>query len=190
MEDTRTLLLNSWMAPHEILNWQEAITHVYKGTADVLEEYDITVSSPSVTFFVPAVMRLRRTISGVKRGVKFSRLNVFARDNFRCGYCNRLFLYKELTYDHVLPRKQGGRTVWENIVTSCRPCNARKGMRTPEQAGMRLLRRPARPHALPLHAVFIDVRQVPPVWEPYLDLKSNGHGVYVVGRDHVEATVS
>jgi hypothetical protein len=88
-----------------------------------------------------------------------------------------------LNYDHVIPRKQGGETTWLNIATACYPCNEKKAGRTPEQAGMKLLRKPARPHALPLHAVFIEARKIPPVWEPYLDwakAQPHGNGYYLV----------
>lgn len=100
-----------------------------------------------------------------------------------CQYCGERFTMRDLNYDHVVPRKQGGVTTWENIATCCYPCNERKAGRTPEQAGMKLLRKPARPHALPLHAVFIEAGRIPPVWEPYLDwakAQPHGNGFYLV----------
>ncbi|MBI5535781.1 MAG: HNH endonuclease [Deltaproteobacteria bacterium] len=175
--NTRTLLLNSWGMPHAVLTWMDAITLAHVDKATVLEEYDETVSSPSTTMYVPAVMQLKRTSPAIKRGIKFSKVNVFTRDGWRCQYCGGRFAMNELNYDHVVPRKQGGKTNWENIVTSCYPCNARKAGRTPEQAGMKLLRRPARPHALPLHAVYIAATTIPEPWKPYLDLsKAQKHG--------------
>jgi len=183
--ELRTLLLNSWSLPHAILNWREAISLLYsEKKVRVLEEYDETVSSPSTTLFVPAVMQLTRTVAPVKKGVKFSRINVFTRDRFTCQYCGSLFQMDELTYDHVLPRKQGGKTTWENITTACYDCNEKKGGRTPDQAGMRLLRHPARPKALPLHAVFMEHKNVPDVWLPYINLdkiQQNGSGYYMMG---------
>jgi len=181
----RTLLLNSWMTPHAIVSWHNAVTLVYQGKVDILEEYEETVSSPSTTYFVPAVLRLRKTVATVKRGVKFSRVNVFTRDGFRCQYCGESKQAKDLNYDHVIPRRQGGITTWENIVTSCYFCNDRKGGRTPEQAKMKLLRKPAKPHALPLHSVYLDSSKVPSAWGPYLNLEgalSLGEGVYLIGN--------
>jgi len=180
----RALLLNSWGLPHAVLNWDEAICLVYQDKALVLEEYDETVSSPSTTYFIPAVLQLREPVRGFKKGVKFSRINVFTRDGFRCQYCGVRRMMRELNYDHVLPRRQGGKTNWENIVTCCYPCNDRKGGRTPEQAGMTLLRSPGKPHSLPLHPVFIPAKGIPPVWEAYLDLSKalpHGEGYYLVG---------
>jgi len=82
--------------------------------------------------------------------VKFSRINVYLRDDFTCGYCGRRLPMSQLTYDHVLPRARGGRTDWENILTACTGCNAKKGARTPAESGMRPLRQPFRPTSLPL----------------------------------------
>ena len=115
-----------------------------------------------------AMQRLRAIIAGMKRGVKFSRINVFARDEFRCQYCGARRPVHELNYDHVVPRVQGGKTVWENIVTSCYECNARKRGRTPEQAGMKLLRAPTKPKALPMTTVLPRHHGgIPEAWSPY-----------------------
>lgn len=181
--ETRTLLLNSWGLPHAILSWQEAVCLTYQDKAAILEEYDETVSSPSTSYFIPAVLQLKEAVKPFKKGVKFSRINVFTRDSFRCQYCGGRFMMKQLNYDHVIPRKQGGKTTFENIVTSCYPCNDRKGARTPEQAGMRLLRKPAKPHVLPLHPVFISANDIPEVWKGYLDFSKahqHGEGYYLV----------
>ncbi len=163
-----TLLLTPWMIPHKIIPWQTAVTMSYLGKVDVLEEYEDVIRSPTLAIRAPAVVRLRRPIGGMKRGVKFSRINVFARDDFRCQYCGQKRGLSDLNYDHVVPRVQGGKTVWENIVTSCYECNARKRGRTPEQAGMKLMRAPVKPKALPMTTV-IPRRNglIPEVWSPY-----------------------
>jgi 5-methylcytosine-specific restriction endonuclease McrA len=77
--------------------------------------------------------------------VRFSRHNIFTRDDHTCQYCGGLFARAELNLDHVVPRSQGGKTNWENVVTSCVSCNSRKGGRTPVQAGIRLVRPPRKP---------------------------------------------
>ena len=163
----QTLLLTPWMIPHKIIPWQTAVTMTFLGKVDVLEEYDEDIRSPSLAIKAPAVVRLRRPLGGMKRGVKFSRINVFARDEFRCQYCGARRPVHELNYDHVVPRVQGGKTVWENIVTSCYDCNARKRGRTPDQAGMKLLRRPVKPRALPMTTVMPRHGGIPDVWSPY-----------------------
>ncbi len=168
-----TLLLNSWMLPHRVIRWEEAITLWYLGKVDVLEEYDVLISSPTITVPLPAVVRLRRHVSGVRRGVKFSRSNVFSRDGYQCQYCGSKKPRCELSFDHVLPRTHGGRTGWENIVTACRPCNLKKRNRTPEQAGMRLMRPPARPVSLPIEPMSFGGRDIPTEWRCYCVSESN-----------------
>jgi 5-methylcytosine-specific restriction endonuclease McrA len=168
--EPRTLILNAWMSPHSIATWQQAICLLVTGKVDVLEQYEAEVSSPSMTIRIPAVARLRKELGTHKKGVKFSRVNVLARDSFRCCYCGQKKRARELNYDHVVPRHKGGRTVWENIVTSCYACNSRKGNRTPAQAGMRMHFQPYRPHALPMtQPLLVSVDTVPDVWRPYLE---------------------
>lgn len=170
----KTLLLTPWMTPHNIVSWQTAVTLMFLGKVEILEEYDEQISSPSVSLRAPAVARLKKPVGAVKRGVKFSRINVFTRDSFRCQYCGSRRVMRELNYDHVIPRTQGGRTVWENIATCCYPCNERKGSRTPEQAGMKLMRAPFRPKSLPISHLYLEAHQVPPEWNGYCVTASDG----------------
>jgi 5-methylcytosine-specific restriction endonuclease McrA len=162
------LMLTPWMQPHQIVAWPEAICALYLGKAEVLEEYAEKIRGPSISMNIPAVMRLKKPVTRVKRDVKFSRLNVYTRDDFRCQFCGAKRPARELTYDHVLPFSRGGKTDWENIVTACGRCNRKKGNRTPEEAGMQLLKRPARPKSLPLVRCFALPRVVPAQWQPYL----------------------
>lgn len=164
----RTLVLNPWMMPQKIVSWQDAVTMMFLNKVDVLEAYDEEIASPSFSMRMPAVVRLKRALGSTKRGVKFSRINVFTRDSFRCQYCGDKKNMKELNYDHVVPRMQGGKTVWENIVTACYPCNNRKRNRTPEQAGMALLTRPYKPKALPHAPLMIDSNKIPIAWSGYV----------------------
>ncbi len=164
---TRTLILTPWMAPHRVISWQRAIVLLFLGKVEVLEEYDERVVAPSLTLRTPAVARLTRGNVSTKRKVRFSRVNVFTRDGFRCQYCGVRKSMDALNYDHVVPRVRGGKTGWENIVTSCYDCNDRKGSRTPDEAGMKLLRRPHRPATLPLTPFIRSEKGVPPVWRDY-----------------------
>ena len=169
-----TLVLTPWMEPHRIWHWQKSIHCLAGGRIQALENYDVTIASPSVSFQIPSVARITGKIPYHKRGVKFSRINVLTRDNFTCQYCGERFPRRRLNYDHVIPRKQGGKTVWENIVSSCYPCNARKGGRTPEQAKMHLIRPPFKPKELPLTTAAFPIAQAPDEWKFYLQ----GHQVF------------
>lgn len=99
---------------------------------------------------VPKIIRLLGYDRLPAQGVKLNRRNLFARDRNRCQYCGRTFPTSDLSIDHVTPRSLGGGDSWENLVCACVRCNARKGGRTPDQAGMKLITRPARPKRNPL----------------------------------------
>jgi 5-methylcytosine-specific restriction endonuclease McrA len=164
----RTLLLTPWMAPHKIISWQRAVTLLYLGKVEVVEEYDDELRSISAVIKTPAVVRLTKGHASTKQVVRFSRVNVYTRDGFRCQYCGAKKPMDELNYDHVIPRMRGGQTVWENIVTSCYGCNDRKGSRTLEEAGMKLLRKPFKPKTLPITPAFrLEPSRLPSVWQPY-----------------------
>lgn len=161
-----TLLLNSTYEPLKVITWQRAVTLMWLGKVEVVRTYDRDVRSVTVRLRMPAVVRLLRFVRRRAPAVSFSRRNLFARDEATCQYCGRRCDPPELTYDHVLPRSQGGRTEWTNVVTCCVPCNRRKGGRTPEQAGMRLLRPPRRPdHVL---VVTVAVKNAPESWRDFL----------------------
>ncbi|TAK15112.1 MAG: HNH endonuclease, partial [Rhizorhabdus sp.] len=104
-------------------------------------EYDREVRSPNFAMRLPSVIALRQYVKQSDNPA-FTRFNLFLRDRFSCQYCGSL---QDLTFDHVIPRAQGGRTTWENVATACAPCNLRKGGRTPRQAGMRLFEIARRP---------------------------------------------
>jgi 5-methylcytosine-specific restriction endonuclease McrA len=168
---SRTLLLSQSYEPVKVISWQRAITLLTLGKVEVIEEFDGEVRSPSVVFKLPAVVRLVRTFKRFRKPAKFSRVNIYARDNYRCQYCGAKRLMEELTYDHVIPRSKGGKTVWTNIVTACAPCNEKKGDRTPEDANMALKRRPSQPRWVPAVSVHINSRRtVPDAWRCYLGL--------------------
>ena len=160
----RVLLLSQSYVPHKVISWQRAVLLWFANKVEVLESYDEDLRSPSVTLKMPAVIRLLRPVARVRRSIKFSRMNVFARDFYCCQYCGQTKRTNELNYDHVVPRHQGGKTNWENVVSSCYACNSRKRNRTPEQAGMRLLRRPSRPAVLPVKPPQLEPQDIPPAW--------------------------
>jgi 5-methylcytosine-specific restriction endonuclease McrA len=161
---TRTLLLSPWYVPIKVLRWQDAVKMRYEGTAEVVVEYEDEICSPSVTWKMPAVMRLRGMPKVQKRGVKFSRLNVYQRDGYRCQYCGNRFPAAMLSYDHVVPRAAGGRTDWLNVVSACKPCNTRKADKSCDDAGMWPLTDPHRPRSLPMQSPLIDPSSAPEEW--------------------------
>lgn len=148
--------------------WQDAITAVFLGKAETIEEYDDEVHSTFKVYKIPAVIRLLHKIRRHKKPVKFSRVNIYGRDEYRCQYCGDRKKIGDLTYDHVLPRSQGGKTTWTNIASACDDCNSRKGGRTPAQAGMRLLKQPVQPASTPVFVVQVSRESAPAAWRDYL----------------------
>ncbi len=164
----RTLLLTPWMTPHRVISYERAIVLSFLGKVEVVEEYDELVTSPSLVIKAPAVVRQRRGRPAGRARITFSRMNVLVRDGFTCQYCRVERCASELNLDHVLPRSRGGATSWENVVCSCYPCNQRKAGRTPEEAGMKLLERPARPSVLPERArMRAGAGVIPEAWRAY-----------------------
>ena len=100
--------------------------------------------------------------------MKFNRRNIFARDGNQCQYCGKKFPTSELSLDHVVPRSQGGKTTWENIVCACVDCNVRKGGRTPKQAHMTLIRKPEKPKRSPLLSMKLSQKKYLS-WQSFLD---------------------
>ena len=167
-----TLLLNASFEPLRVVPWQRAFVLVFQQKVEILEEYSTAISTVSRRFKVPAVIKLRRWVN-LKRQrpvIRFSRANVYARDDFHCQYCYKKFPERELTLDHVHPVVRGGRKVWENIVTACIRCNQKKSDRTPEEVGLRLLTKPHIPQWLPGMYHSLRTKTAPDIWVPYLDV--------------------
>lgn len=163
----RTLLLNQGYEPLATISWQRAITMLTMGKIEVIEEYDRELRSRHLVIKMPAVVRLINFFRRGKKAVKFSRRNILARDGWKCQYCGRKVSTESMTQDHVLPRSQGGKTCWENIVTCCEDCNAMKANRTPQQAKMQLVKKPSRPTWVPIFSIQLG-GSPPEQWRDYV----------------------
>ncbi|WP_128891636.1 HNH endonuclease [Erythrobacter sp. HKB08] len=127
--------------PLSLWPWQTAIKAVFLDRVTIVESYERRVHSPSLDMQIPSVIALRDYVKQ-SEWPAFTRFNLFLRDRFTCQYCGSK---DHLTFDHVVPRRLGGKTSWENIATACAPCNMKKGGRTPRQAHMQLMVDPIRP---------------------------------------------
>lgn len=163
-----TLLLTRGYEPIDRISWQRAIGLWFRSKVEIVERYeDRLVRAPSLELAMPSVVRILDGVRPKRLAVTFSRANVFLRDRGQCQYCARKLARSEATYDHVVPRRLGGKTTWQNIVIACFACNQKKGGRTPEQARMKLRSIPARPGARP--AVWaMEPGTVPFSWRQYL----------------------
>jgi 5-methylcytosine-specific restriction endonuclease McrA len=164
-----TLLLNASFEPLKIISWQRAITLLFAGKVEVIEEYSREVHSVTFSIKLPSILRLLKYVRVKKsRVVKFSRANIYARDRHTCQYCGSTFNSADLTFDHVIPVSRGGTKSWDNIVTACIDCNRRKGGQTPEEAGLRLIQKPMEPRWVPNLSVTLVFRNFPESWRDYL----------------------
>lgn len=186
MLNSSVLVLNRSYLPVHVTSARRAFTLLYQGIARVVNEQYQTfdfeewsqlgaardaeaVGTPGGRIRVPRVIALVAFDRLPKRHVRFSRINLMARDSFQCQYCGRRPHRAELNLDHVVPRSLGGRSTWENVVTSCVDCNRRKGGRTPRQAHLKLLRKPERPRWTPLaNLMWSSVRYQE--WRPFLSV--------------------
>jgi 5-methylcytosine-specific restriction endonuclease McrA len=168
--DQPTLVLNkNWQPVHVttvarslVLLWNDAARVVDPDlyvllswddwTRDVPDEGAPCVRSARLRLRVPEIICLAHYDRLPSTAVTFSRRNVAKRDHYVCQYCGAQPGAESITIDHVVPRSQGGVSTWANCVAACTECNARKGDRTPEQAGMKLRRRPVRPEWKPFYA--------------------------------------
>ena len=136
-----TLLLNASYEPLRVISWQKALTLFFAGKVEIVEEYDREIHSISFAIRLPSIIRLLKYVRVKNHNkVKFSRANIYARDDYTCQYCAKKSPPEDLTFDHVVPVARGGQKRWDNIVAACFRCNHKKGGRTPEEAGMHLVR--------------------------------------------------
>lgn len=142
----RVLVLNASYEPLQIISVRRAVVLLLQEKAELIEAAEQRLRASSFSLDTPLVIRLVRYIR-IPRRLKLpcSRRGVLARDRDTCQYCGVQPGRASLTIDHVVPRSQGGLTIWDNVVTACRECNRKKGGRTPEQAHMLLMTKPRQP---------------------------------------------
>jgi len=187
----QVLVLNRLWQAVNVCTARRAITLLFEGHAQVVldradgsfqtysfrewqdfsqrEAHPECIRTVSFRIRVPRVILLLVFDRLPKKEVKFTRHNIFERDKNTCQYCGRVFDRTELNLDHVVPRERGGPTTWENIVCSCVDCNTRKANCTPQEAGMRLIRKPKRPKWRP----FVQINLGLPChesWKHFLDV--------------------
>lgn len=171
-DQLRTLFLTNGYEPLKIVHWKTGILKALNGRGEILHSHDYIVhrsKDGQNEIFAPSVIRLTSKVKMSFKTPKYSRVNVFIRDNYTCQYCAKRFGRGQLSLEHVIPKAAGGKANWENIVTACYPCNNKKSNRTPEQAGMALLRTPIRPKVKMVRYQLQDVERTPEEWKFYVN---------------------
>ena len=185
------LVLNRLWQAVNVCTARRALTLLFQGQAQVVSMPRTAHSAPSISRNGATFPKTRRSEESVrtisfrirvpriillliydrlpKKEVKFTRHNIFERDKNTCQYCGRVFDRKDLNLDHVIPRDRGGPTTWENIVCSCVECNTQKANRTPQEAGMHLIRKPKRPKWRPFVQINFSLHRHDS-WKHFIDL--------------------
>lgn len=168
------LVLNASYEPINVISDTRAVVLILQGKAESVLDQDRICAGAEEALMFPSVIRLTYMAKVPRmRQVPLSRRALFQRDGYQCQYCGER--PDKLEVEHVVPRSHGGRNVWENVVTACRACNARKRDRTPEEAGMRLLSKPFAPSRVAMIA-----SRGHDEWNPWLE----GHNIERARSDH------
>ena len=197
------LVLNKAYVPVHVVSARRSIVLLYRELAEVVHvedglynnfdfetwmEYSEFLSESKTDFqdwvrgtgfelMVPRVVRLYRYDRVPKQTLRFNRKNLFARDQNRCQYCSKEFPTHQLSFDHVVPKSRGGDTSWFNVVCCCLKCNSVKGNRTPKEADMQLLRKPAQPYFSPVLSIKLEDPRYK-IWGSFIQTKqktANNH---------------
>lgn len=201
--NTSVLVLNRFYMAVHVISARRAFVLLYRDLAEVIHfednqyaNYDFTawceiselrsaerqasedwIRTVSFELQIPRVIRLYRYDRVPRQSLRFNRRNLFARDEHRCQYCGHAKPTSQLSFDHVMPRSRGGPTSWENVVAACVDCNTKKGGRTPREARMKLIRKPAKPKYSPVLASKLKN----PKFESWRSFVSPGGSVVDVG---------
>lgn len=161
------LMLNQNYEPLSVCTVKRAICMQLMGKVDVVETYDgKRIHSVTHSIPVPSVVRLSWYVNVPYKRILLTRKNIIKRDGHVCQYCGDK--KGPMTVDHIVPKRLGGSDTWENMVCACERCNNRKGDRSPDQAGMKLARRPRRPNHITFIQSFVGISDER--WKPYLFL--------------------
>jgi 5-methylcytosine-specific restriction endonuclease McrA len=168
MDSGKVLILNQTFEPLHVCSARRAVILLFTGKAERIEDTSRVFRSPSVTISVPSVIRLHHFVKKpVPPTISFNKKNILKRDTYTCQYCGRNS-GERMTIDHVIPKSQGGRTVWENVASACRACNLKKGNKGLAEAGMSLGRKPIRPLSVSYLGILAHASQHLEVWKKYL----------------------
>lgn len=160
------LVLNQSYEPLNVCRARRAVTLIFYGKAELVENGTGYIHTTRAVFPLPSVIRLFYLVRRPRTEPKLTRFEVFNRDHFICQYCGKQT--RQLTLDHVIPRHLGGEHTWDNLVSACVVCNHRKAGRTPEQARMKLLRNPSQPRSKLTFNIPYQYLQTYIQWQKYL----------------------
>ena len=186
----QVLVLNRAYVPVDVVCVRDAISDAYKEGASIVDSdyteyswddwYDLFsvpkesegepdskyVTDKAHKVRVPEVIILHDFKAVPKRQIKLTRRHLYIRDKGTCQYTGKKLSTREATLDHIIPRSRGGKNTWENLVLCDPTVNRQKDNRTPEEAGMKLLRKPFKPKWHPIYNSYLKDR--PESWYKFV----------------------
>lgn len=162
----RVLALGSNYEPIGTLSWKKAVNLYFSNKALILAEYDEEIKSPTYSMKLPSVIVYKHSKRKIVNSVRFSRKNVWIRDEGKCQYCNSQVSINNFTIDHIHPKSSGGKTLWENVVTCCYSCNQKKAEKSLKEVGFKLAKPVKKPNKLPFFSELGNLYNVDCVIEP------------------------
>jgi 5-methylcytosine-specific restriction endonuclease McrA len=141
----KILLLSSSYEPITFINERKTISLLLREKAEPVSYWENEKLGLPKAEYLPSILRLNKWYSINRKPGSFSRKIVFSRDNWTCQFCNTKLSQHDVTIDHVVPKSKGGKTNWTNCVTACKPCNRKKGDKSLEKSGLKLLSQPKPP---------------------------------------------
>lgn len=178
MNGSDTLVVDITGTPLGFVSWKDAVRLYHKDKASILhEDMNRVLHSDSFEMGMPTVVQVRNRVArAAKMSVPFTRRNLAIRDDSTCQYCGKVLATHQYTMDHVLPRSQGGISSWTNLCICCQKCNRYKGGKTPEQAGMKLLKPLIEPSRFDNRYHFrIHLRKIRPEWMAWLAAETKSY---------------
>lgn len=163
----KTLLLNSTYQPISFISEDKVLKFFVKGKINIISYWEKDINWKNGSIKLPAIVQLKYYVRWLPRKSKFSKINICKRDNFTCQYCAKKLKISEVTLDHVLPKSQGGKLHWKNVVTACHECNSKKGNKSLKQVNMKLIKQPIIPKLSLKHEMYL-LNTSHPDWEQYL----------------------
>ena len=164
MLNRNVLVLNQNFEPLTICKARRAIVMMLLGKAELIVGVSRSIRSVSLSFPLPSVLRLNYYVKFKPREITLTRRKIIERDRHQCQYCGKTT--GPMTADHIIPKSMGGKDTWRNMVCACLECNNRKGDRLPKQAGMKLLKKPKKPHYLTF--ALNSLGRIDTQWRPFL----------------------
>lgn len=164
----QTLLLSASYEVVSFITERKAIKMLFNDKVEVVSSWDNSCDWVNGSMKLPSILRLKNHIKRNYFNYGFTRQAMVKRDRSTCQFCGKKLVPSQITVDHVKPRAQGGCTSFSNCVVACYECNFKKANRTPEEAGMKLLKTPTHPSFAAQHFISNDKEFWNEEWDNFL----------------------